>query len=137
MKSFGGKAMQELAYRIGVLLSSYSQAINKQNKTTGSLFQQKTKAKHLTTDQISISGSTIKTSYVVTGMHYIHQNAWKAGLVDKIEDWDYSSFPDYIGKRNGELCNKELAYMLTGYDAAHFYEDSYGILEPGLVNGIF
>ena len=37
--SFGGKSMQELAYRIGILLSSYSQAINRQNKTTGSLFQ--------------------------------------------------------------------------------------------------
>ena len=41
--TFGGKPMQELAYRVGILLSSYSQAINKQNKTTGSLFQQKTK----------------------------------------------------------------------------------------------
>ena len=45
--SFGGKPMQEFPYRIGILLSSYSQAINKQNKTTGSLFQQKTKAKAL------------------------------------------------------------------------------------------
>lgn len=42
--SFGGKPMQEFAYRIGIMLSSYSQAINKQNKTTGSLFQQKTKS---------------------------------------------------------------------------------------------
>ncbi len=38
-KSFGGKPMQELPYRIGMMLSSYSQAINKQNKTTGSLFR--------------------------------------------------------------------------------------------------
>ena len=45
--TFGGKPMQEFPYRIGILLSSYSQAINKQNKTTGSLFQQKTKAKIL------------------------------------------------------------------------------------------
>jgi putative transposase len=40
--TFGGKPMQEFAYRIGILLSSYTQAINKQNKTTGSMFQQKT-----------------------------------------------------------------------------------------------
>ncbi len=45
--SFGGKPMQEFAYRIGILLSSYSQAVNKQNNTSGSLFQQKTKAKIL------------------------------------------------------------------------------------------
>jgi len=37
--AFGGKPMQELSYRLGILLSSYSQAINKQNGTTGSLFQ--------------------------------------------------------------------------------------------------
>jgi REP element-mobilizing transposase RayT len=44
--SFGGKPTHELAYRIGILLSSYSQAINKRNKTTGSLFQQKNKIKN-------------------------------------------------------------------------------------------
>ena len=38
--SFGGKSITELSFRIGKLLSSYTQAINKQNKTTGSLFQQ-------------------------------------------------------------------------------------------------
>lgn len=36
-----------LSSAIGILLSSYSQAINKQNGTSGSLFQQKTKAKYL------------------------------------------------------------------------------------------
>jgi putative transposase len=44
--SFGGKPMQELAYRIGILLSSYSQAINKHNRTTGSLFQQKLRQRY-------------------------------------------------------------------------------------------
>ena len=46
-ESFGGKSMQEFVYRVGILLSSYTQAINKQNRTIGSLFQQKTKAKIL------------------------------------------------------------------------------------------
>ncbi|MBL7762056.1 MAG: hypothetical protein JNL23_01395, partial [Chitinophagaceae bacterium] len=45
--TFGGKPMHEFSYRLGILLSSYSQAINKQNKTIGSLFQQKTRSKHL------------------------------------------------------------------------------------------
>jgi REP-associated tyrosine transposase len=35
-----------LTSAIGILLSSYSQAINRQNGTSGSLFQQKTKAKY-------------------------------------------------------------------------------------------
>ena len=74
--TFGGKSMQELAYRIGILLSSYSQAINKQNKTTGSLFQQKTKAKILS--EIS-NGSRI--SYFEQCFHYIHQNPVKAKTI--------------------------------------------------------
>ena len=136
-ESFGGKPMQKLPYRIGVLLSSYSQAINKENNTTGSLFQQKTKAKLLTYDQVHHFGPNSRPSYTVTCMHYIHQNAWLAGLVQKIEDWDYSSFPDYIGKRNGHLCNKELLYKLTGYDADHFHQDSYGATDAELLKGIF
>ncbi len=116
--TFGGKPMQELAYRIGVLLSSYSQAINRQNDTTGSLFQQKTKSKNL-----SISED-------ITGcMHYIHQNAWRAGLVNKIEEWPYSSFLDYAGLRQGTLCNKSLLMELTGYDLQNFYRDSYNVIE--------
>ncbi|NCU06126.1 MAG: hypothetical protein GXC73_19385 [Chitinophagaceae bacterium] len=43
--SYGGKPMQVLARKIGLMLSSYAQYINRQNKTSGSLFQQKTKAK--------------------------------------------------------------------------------------------
>lgn len=121
--TFGGKPMQELAYRIGVLLSSYSQAINKQNGTSGSLFQQKTKSKNL----------SIGENYLIACMHYIHQNAWQAGLVKKIEDWQYSSFLDYAGLRQGALCNKSLLMELTGYDLQHFYQDSYNVIDDNEV----
>ncbi|MBS1736060.1 MAG: transposase [Bacteroidetes bacterium] len=121
---FGGKEMQELSYSIGKLLSSYSQAINKQNKTTGSLFQQKTKSKLLITGKKEKSGN-----YLINAMHYCHRNPWKAGLVKRIEDWPYTSFPDYCGLRKGILCNKVLLMELTGYDEQNFYRDSYGIID--------
>ena len=105
-----------LSEGIRVLLSSYTQAINKQNRTTGSLFQQNTKAQPI------IKGSR---NYDITVFHYIHQNAYRANLVKRMEDWEYSSFPDYCGKRNGTLCNKELAINLLGLDLKTFYEDSY------------
>ena len=47
--------------------------------------------------------------------HYIHQNPMKANLVKKMEDWDYSSFKDYCGLRNGTLSNKELAIQLLRF----------------------
>lgn len=132
--TFGGKPMQELSYRIGILLSSYSQAINKQNDTTGSLFQQKTKAKNLVQTN-ELDGT--KENYIINCMHYFHQNPWKAGLVNRIEDWPYSSFLDYCGLRSGTLCNKNLLMELTGYSLESFYADSYGIISEDIESKIF
>lgn len=115
-----------LSANIGFLLSSYTQAINKQNHTTGSLFQQKTKAKEINNG-----------IYGTTCFHYNHQNPWKAGLVNKIEDWDYSSFKDYAGLRNGTLCNKQLAFDLLNLNKENFYKDSYGVIEDDDLNNIF
>lgn len=129
--SFGGKPMQELPYRIGVLLSSYSQAINKQNGTTGSLFQQKTKAKCVTDtgrDALSVLNG-IGRNYLITCMHYIHQNPYKAELVNKMEDWSFSSFHEYMSGKPDLPCDRDLLLSLTGYDMQSFYEDSYGVID--------
>ena len=110
------------------LLSSYAQAINKQNNKTGSLFQQNTKAKCVS------NGSS---NYASACFHYIHQNPWKAGLVDKMGNWKFSSFVDFGGLRNGTLCNKQLAFQLLDLDAARFHEDSYKIADDDIINNIF
>jgi putative transposase len=134
----GKNELQELAYRIGILLSSYSQIINKQNRTTGSLFQQKTKAKSLfIPNALKKEGRIQQQDYIINCTHYIHQNAWKAGLVEKIEDWKYSSFPDYCGIRNGSMCNKSLLLELTGYDPHRFYKDSYEIITEDKFRNLF
>ena len=101
--------MQEFAYRVGMLLSSYTQAINIQNNTTGSLFQQKTKAKILSEE---VEG--IIQNYLENCFFYVHNNPFEAGLVASLHDWLYSSYLDYIGKRNGTLCDKEIFFKLTG-----------------------
>ena len=107
--SFGGKPMQEFAYRIGILLSSYSQAINKQNGTTGSLFQQKTKAKIL-----SEPVENKMVSYLERCFFYIHNNPLRTKLVSDLKDWAYSSWPDYAGLRNGTLCDKSVFFESMG-----------------------
>ena len=141
--SFGGKPMQELPYRIGVLLSSYSQAINKQNGTTGSLFQQKTKAKCVTDREAFVRKAQSdpngidNDNYLITCMHYIHQNPIKAKIVNKIEDWKYSSFQEYIGSDSILKVNKTLLLSLSGYDALTFYEDSYQILGDNVIENIW
>jgi putative transposase len=98
--------MQHLSRAIGKTLSSYTQAINIQNKTTGTLFQKKTKAKCLTDLSIDISEFPI-TEYLINCFHYIHQNPAEARLVRHLSQWPYSSWPDYYGYRIGTLCNRE------------------------------
>jgi putative transposase len=140
VSSYGGKPMQLLARKIGLCLSSYSQYINHQNNTTGSLFQQKTKAKCISDHKLLATSSSAHISsanYIISCMHYIHQNPWKAGLVNKMEEWIFSSFTDYIGLRNGTLCNQLLLCQITDYNKENFYKDSYDIIEDELIKEIW
>ena len=93
-KLIGGKERNILSEGIRNTLSSYTQAINKQNTSTGSLFQQNTKARPM------VKGGK---NYDLICLHYIHQNPVRAKLVTKMEDWPYSSFSDYCGLRTGTL----------------------------------
>ena len=124
--------MQQLAYRIGILLSSYSQAINKQNGTTGSLFQQKTKAKILSEEN---NGS--RSSYFEQCFHYIHQNPAVAGIVIDVSEWPYSSYPDYIGQRKGTLCASEVFYKLTGLKAEDIKEKTLDRIDEKILDKLF
>lgn len=61
-------------------------------------------AHHTKARKINDSGN----DYGLNCFMYVHQNPLLADLVERLEDWEYSSFPDYIGKRNGTLINKQL-----------------------------
>ena len=126
-KTIRDQVRNPLSEGIRLLLSSYTQAINKQNKFTGSLFQQNTKAKPI------VKGSR---NYDLTVFHYIHQNSYRANLVERMEDWEYSSFRDYCGQRSGTLCNKELAIKLLGLNMKTFYEESYKAIGIDDINKI-
>jgi hypothetical protein len=43
---------------------------------------------------------------------YIHLNPVLAGLVNRAEDWEFSSYRDYIGTRTGGITNPDI---ITGY----------------------
>jgi len=106
---------------IGIMLRSYTNAINKQQKRTGKLFREKTKAecincpKGLIPSFITANGTTYFTAkiterqYPQVCFNYIHQNPVKAGLVKNAERWEFSSAKDYAGLRHGSLINKDTA----------------------------
>ncbi len=127
-KRIGTTERNVLSEGIRNLLQTYTKAINIQNTTTGSLFQQNTKAKCLSDGSIY---------YSETCFHYIHQNPMKAGLVSKMEDWIYSSFKDFCGFRNGTLCNKDLAFQLLGIDKQTFYTNAYMVIADDKIKMIF
>lgn len=104
---------------IGILLRSYTRAINKQEDRTGALFREKTKAKdgwgnpYITLTHPDY-GKVWRNweLYGSTAFHYIHDNPRKAGLVSRPEDWAFSSALDFAGIRQGTLCNRVLAREL-------------------------
>jgi putative transposase len=59
---------------------------------------------------------------------YVHQNPKLSDLVDKIEDWEFSSFPDYIGKRNGTLVNIQKGLNIFQLNKSEIYGLTYKLL---------
>lgn len=106
---------------IGILLRSYTRAINKQEKRTGSLFKSHTKAECVNCKsqntlsfidagiEYGLTRSIPEKEYPQVCFDYIHQNPVKAKIVTKAESYEFSSAIDYAGLRKGTLIDKELA----------------------------
>lgn len=76
---------------------SYTKAINKQEGRAGPLFQG------------PYPNRIVKTeSDLLHLSRYIHLNPVAAGFVVRPEDWEYSSYLEYIGLRKGTLPKKEI-----------------------------
>ena len=71
---------------------SYTKAINKQQGRVGPLFQGPFQATWVDRDE-----------YLLHLSRYIHVNPVTAGLVERPEEWIFSSYRDTIGLREGTL----------------------------------
>jgi REP element-mobilizing transposase RayT len=110
-----------------LISSHYAQDFNKKYNQSGSLFRQKTKSKIM-----------LHHHQAFICFQYIHQNPWKAGLVDKMEKWQSSSFQDYAELRNGSLCKKEVTFDLINLSRDNFLEESYAVvIDENLTKGLF
>ena len=78
------------------LFNSYSQAFNRQQHRTGTLFEGR--AKSILIDE---------SNYVYALVRYIHLNPVLAGLVNTPEDWQFSNYLEWIGARNHELFDSQ------------------------------
>jgi putative transposase len=117
----GNLLIDPVTNSIRKLLSSYARIHNTKYDQSGSVFRQKTKARQLSTDQNMAVGNT---DAYLNCFNYIHQNPLKAGLVTRVEDWEYSSFNDYAGLREVSFVAKKLAAEICGYDTRRFMSES-------------
>ena len=78
------------------LFNSYSQAFNRQQNRTGTLFEGRAKSKHIDDSR-----------YVYALVSYVHLNPVVAGLVAGPEDWQFSNYLDWIGVRKTELFDSQ------------------------------
>jgi putative transposase len=85
-------SLNNLSEMMRSLLISYSKAMNKRYNRVGTLFQGGFKTAHINRDENLLHLS-----------RYIHLNPVKAGLVKLPEDWQYSSYLEFIEKRQGTL----------------------------------
>jgi len=136
---------QLLSKNVGIVLSSYTQAINRQENRRGNLFAHKTKAKMLNEEYLypssgwnRLTGSPgSQPDYATTCFLYIHQNPVLSGHVSKLEEWEFSSFRDFAGFRNGKLVNKKLAFEFVDLDPEHFYEQSNRLVDDEILRKLF
>ena len=130
----GALIIDPLTNGIRKLLSGYTRIFNKRYGFSGSLFRQKTKSKCLSDMIVQTHPQFLIQDHCVNCFHYLHQNPLKAKLVNRMEDWEYSSFKDYAGLRNGTLCNRELAIRHCNYQKKNFMAESYQIIDEEIGN---
>jgi len=96
-------------------LVSYSKAINQRFNRAGTLFEGPFKAIRIEREE-----------YLLALSRYIHLNPVKARLVARAEEWEFSSYRDFIGLRQGTLIAPAavLAYVPAGQVYREFVESS-------------
>jgi REP element-mobilizing transposase RayT len=94
---------------------AYTKAVNRRYGRVGALFQGPFQAMHVERDE-----------YLLQLSRYIHLNPVMAGLVERAEDWEFSSYRDYLGLREGRLPKPELVLVQLGsVDAYREFVESY------------
>ena len=76
------------------ILNSYSKYFNIKYKRKGPLWEGRFKSVHIESDE-----------QLLHLTRYIHLNPVSANLVSKPEEWEYSSYREYLGEGRFELCS--------------------------------
>ena len=103
---------------------SYTKAINKRHDRVGSVFQGAFQAKRVDSD-----------AYLTHLSRYIHLNPMLAGHGAAPEEWEFSSYPEYVGLREGTLPKVET--VLSHFQSREAYRqfvESYASTDGQIVS---
>jgi REP element-mobilizing transposase RayT len=100
----------DLSHQMQLFGISYTKAMNKRYDRVGALFQGAFQAKHVG-----------ENDYLVHLSRYIHPNPLTTGLVKQSEDWEFSSYLEYVGLRDGTLPQAEI--VLSQFPSVEAYEE--------------
>ncbi len=102
---------------------AYTKAINKRFNRVGALFQGHFQAVNVSTDE-----------YLLHLSRYIHLNPVRANLVKYAQHWQFSSYLDYIGLRNGTLPNfKPILNYFSDRESYRVFCESYQTEEKKII----
>jgi hypothetical protein len=90
---------------VQAIFNSYSKAFNKMYQRTGTLFESNFKSIYVHSPE-----------YLIHQCRYIHRNPvdLKLPLVSKLEEWEFSNYPEWINLRTGSLVDKKIVNDLFG-----------------------
>jgi putative transposase len=102
---------------ISKLLNSFTKYYNTKHNRIGPLFQGQFKAVLVETDEQLVHLS-----------RYIHLNPLVSNLVTKLDDFKYSSYPDFVGLRKGSFCFTQpvLSFFKEANSYKNFVKDYEG-----------
>ena len=115
-----------LSRRMQLFSISYTKAINKRYDRVDALFQGVFQAKQVA-----------KNEYLVHLSRYIHLNPVLAGLVRQAEEWEFSSYREYLGLRLGTLPSPGI--VLSQFPSPSAYREfveSYAKEDRELIAGL-
>jgi REP element-mobilizing transposase RayT len=110
LRQDGDEPVGRLLQRV---FNSYSKAFNKRYDRKGTLFEGPYRAIHVD-----------RESYLLHVCRYIHANPVKHGWVDRLEQWPYSNYHEWIGVRAGTLVDRAFVqeHFEAGEDYARFVQ---------------
>jgi REP-associated tyrosine transposase len=108
--------------------TSFTKAVNSRFHRTGVLFEGRFKAIHVDDE-----------SYLLHLTRYLHLNPVVANLVAATEDWELSSYCEYIGRRSGTLPQPEKILAVFGDSQRYrqFVESRLSVGAPDISHLMF